>query len=203
MLPTLRTYISSQRGAMFGVDARIALAIFGALSIIAGAYTAMSMHTVRAQSLSQEMEGIAQAIEAIQYDTKEDLFNILLNPTDSNAFIALYDRDALADGRPKGRWLGPYITASSPIHPRYGFSAISKRGPNINQDCYAEEICYLWMTYDNVALNIVQELNKIFDGEQEQLGDATGRVQWKEGQNEAYAYLWFRASKAFSANMAY
>ncbi|MDD9912594.1 MAG: hypothetical protein OXQ96_06095 [Alphaproteobacteria bacterium] len=185
---------------MFGLDARIALGIFGALSIIAGAYTAMSLSSIYASSFSKELEETAKALEAIHYDLKQDLHSQLINNTDKQAFIALYDKMALEPGKARGRWLGPYIKATTPIHPRYGETRIVKRAGNVDQDCFPEEVCFLWLSYDNVKEDIAEQLNETFDGIHEQIPATHGRLQWREGYDDKTTILYFRASQTIGGS---
>lgn len=194
--------LRTQSGAMFGLDARISLGIFGALSIIAGAYTALNLSSIYAHSFSKELDETAKAIEAIHNDLEEDLHGALINNTDKNAFIALYDQEMIIEGRPRSRWLGPYIKTTTPIHDKFGEIRITKQGETVGQDCFPSAICYLWLVYDNVPLDVAEELNKTFDGTEE-LMDVKGRLQWQDGYDDSHVILWFRASRAMSGSGYY
>ncbi len=100
--------IRTQRGAMFGLDARIALAIFGGLSIITGAalFSAISQTTTTA--LVTELDNIGKGYTNYVLDTGVDT-------TD----IADLKSDAVAG------WQGPYISLQDATdHPKYGALAI-------------------------------------------------------------------------------
>ncbi|HAG52695.1 MAG TPA: hypothetical protein DCL21_02800 [Alphaproteobacteria bacterium] len=61
--------INSQKGAMFGLDARIALAIFGALSVISGAALYSAIQNAKAISLLTELQEVGKATESYYLDT--------------------------------------------------------------------------------------------------------------------------------------
>ena len=89
------------KGAMFGLDARIALAIFGALSVISGAALYSAIQQARVTSVITELNEIAKAYDAYILDTGQDL------PRDtSSVYFAqnLITNDTNAD-----KWNGPYI----------------------------------------------------------------------------------------------
>ena len=96
--------IHSQRGAMFGLDARIALAIFGGLSIITGAalFSALSQTTTTA--LITELDNIGKGYTNFVLDTGVDTTTIADLKTSSLA-----------------GWQGPYTSFDDPAdHPKYG-----------------------------------------------------------------------------------
>lgn len=100
--------IRTQRGAMFGLDARIALAIFGGLSIITGAalFSAISQTTTTA--LVTELDNIGKGYTNYVLDTGVD-----------TTAIADLKSDTVAG------WQGPYIALQDPAdHPKYGALAI-------------------------------------------------------------------------------
>ncbi len=196
----IQAIIHNQKGAMFGLDARIALAIFGALSLIAGSYTALTMADIYANSFSRELEETGRAIEAIHTDLKMDLHKSLKENTNTNAFVALYDKEVLQHGKARGRWLGPYIRTSSPVHPRYGEVRITKRASQTNQTCYPETTCYLWLSYSSLPKKVSEKLNNIFDGREELEPETTGRIQWADGYNDGTHVLWYRASQTLGGS---
>ncbi|MFZ2620880.1 MAG: hypothetical protein WAX89_08425 [Alphaproteobacteria bacterium] len=181
---------------MFGLDARISLAIFGVLAVVAGAYSVLTLSSTYAGSFSQELEETGKAIEAIHNDLETDVHSVLINSSDKNAFVALYDSEVIATGtRARTRWLGPYIKATSPVHPRFGETRITKMGKTIKTDCYSNDGCYLWLVYDNVAKDVAKEVNYTFDGGSEGLPELEGRLQWQDGVDMKKVVLWYRASR--------
>lgn len=62
-----------KKGAMFGLDARIALAIFGALSVISGAALFSAIQESKITSYVTEMKELAKAIESYMLDVGTDI----------------------------------------------------------------------------------------------------------------------------------
>jgi type II secretory pathway pseudopilin PulG len=92
---------SIKKGAMFGLDARIALAIFGALSVISGAALYSAIQDAKMTSMYTSLKEIEKAIEHFYLETgyKEfaniyDIHRLLENPSS----------DAVSG------WNGPYIS---------------------------------------------------------------------------------------------
>ena len=67
-----------KKGAMFGIDARIALAIFGAISVISGAALYLAIQQSKVTVLVTELEELSKAVKAYVLDIGQD---IPLNPT--------------------------------------------------------------------------------------------------------------------------
>jgi type II secretory pathway pseudopilin PulG len=91
-----------QKGAMFGLDARIALAIFGALSVISGAALYSAIQHAKVIQLNQEFLEIEKAIEAYIIDTGSNL------PIESSNA----DVDELFTST-NTSWKGPYLTGKA------------------------------------------------------------------------------------------
>lgn len=194
---------SNQRGALFGMDARISLAIFGAMAIVAGAYTANNIYATKAQGFSKELSEVTEAIEAIHNDLGEDLHSSLESVSDENAYVALYDNVRIKPGRLRGRWLGPYLQTATSTHKNFGEIRVTKAGEEAKKDCVAGHICYLWITYDNVPMGVLESLNKTFDGHDEVGAEAMGRVQWHDGYEDNRYVLWFRATRALKGTTSF
>ena len=62
-----------KHGAMFGLDARIALAIFGALSVISGAALYSAIQDAKVTAAVAELEEISKALIQFNLDTGQDL----------------------------------------------------------------------------------------------------------------------------------
>lgn len=191
--------LPNQRGAMFGLDARISLAIFAILSVVAGSYAVLSLNDINAKSLAQELRETGEAIEAIHNDLESDIYSHLMEESDSNAYISLYDKSVLEDGPARARWLGPYIKATSPTHAKFGEVSIQRRLKEHGGVCFAENECYLWLVYSKVPLKTAEHLNKIFDGNNEGIENASGIIQW-DTLTDSLVTLWYRASIALSGS---
>ena len=189
--------LNRQSGALFGLDARIAMAVFAVLTLVGGYTVVNNMDSSRAKSLSHELGEVGRAVEGIHNDLKTDIFKALDEPTDKNAFAALFDNMVVTErGNLRSKWLGPYISFTSTTHARYGEMAIQKHASNHTKDCNPDELCYLWLVYSNVKPNIITEVNEIMDGEKESNPDQSGRIQWTADRNAGI--LFYRVAKALS-----
>jgi hypothetical protein len=87
------------KGAMFGLDARIALVIFGALSVISGAALYNAIEESKITAFHQEYLEIAKAIDMYMLDTGQ---NIPFTSTSWADPDELFFSDA-------PNWKGPYL----------------------------------------------------------------------------------------------
>lgn len=190
----LSSLFTSQKGAMFGLDARIALGVMGILTGLGGLYGIQHIGSLKAKRFAQEMRDISTAVEAIHQDLKEDLHSSLGTETDQNAFKALFDSSMISNTSLQTRWLGPYTTFESDVHREHGNIRITKMQSDHVSACGSP--CYLWLTYAAVPTNWTDDLNEIFDGTSESTPSAEGRFQWdSNGENSK---TWFRISRALS-----
>jgi hypothetical protein len=97
-----------KKAAMFGLDARIALAIFGALSVISGAALYSAIQNSKVTSLYVSVQNVFKAYESLYLDTGSlDYYdNTYKNCFDSS--------DLLADNLKKG-WSGPYLNSGETL----------------------------------------------------------------------------------------
>ena len=93
-----------KKAAMFGLDARIALAIFGALSVISGAALYSAIKQAKITAWVTEMQEIAKAYEQYYLDTGSQL--------PAKDVTWLLAEDLVKDNSQTG-WNGPYLTYSA------------------------------------------------------------------------------------------
>tara|TARA_Y100001960_G_C14781327_1_gene886977 strand:+ start:6278 stop:6880 length:603 start_codon:yes stop_codon:yes gene_type:complete len=93
-----------QKAAMFGLDARIALAIFGALSVISGAALYSAIQESKLVATYTGFQELIKAQEALYLDN-----GTLQTSTDKTMFVPA---DLLADNNLAG-WAGPYIDGTA------------------------------------------------------------------------------------------
>jgi type II secretory pathway pseudopilin PulG len=98
-----------QQGAMFGLDARIALAIFGALSVISGAALYSAIQSAKVERVNQGFSEIYKATEAYYLDNFK---NLPQNP-DSGSFYGIYLSDLIENRELLSTWNGPYINGDA------------------------------------------------------------------------------------------
>ena len=90
----------SNKGAMFGLDARIALAIFGALSVISGAALYSAIQQAKATAYLTEMNEVIKAYESYYLDTGSQL------PAKDATWLKVRD---LIENNGVAGWNGPYL----------------------------------------------------------------------------------------------
>ncbi len=145
----------NQKGAMFGLDARVALAIFGGLSVIAGAAVFGTISETRVTALITEFDNVSKGYINYVFDTGVD--------------TATFD-DMLADpGSPVVNWSGPYLTMASndqAVYGNYSFAEglDSTSGTPSGTTCTALTICYVWLQLDNVPTAIARLVDESIDG---------------------------------------
>jgi type II secretory pathway pseudopilin PulG len=92
-----------KKGAMFGLDARIALAIFGALSVISGAALYSAIQSANAERWRQFFENVKKSTEAYSLDTYKKI------PIYSAANLQLDARQLASNNIGINNWNGPYL----------------------------------------------------------------------------------------------
>ena len=102
-----------KKGAMFGLDARIALAIFGSLSLISGAALYSAIETAKVTTLHTEIDNLEKGLDQFIYDTNKNI------PTSSssNKFNLTYLEN---NNDSDDNWKGPYFKIN-----RYGSDSVS------------------------------------------------------------------------------
>ena len=97
-----------KKGAMFGLDARIALAIFGALSVISGAALYSAIQGAKATAILTDMKEFGKAWEQYYLDTGEIVSKNSSDSTSINFYRAI-TKDFVEDPGVAG-WKGPYLS---------------------------------------------------------------------------------------------
>ena len=124
-----------KKGAMFGLDARIALAIFGALSVISGASLYSAIQSANTVKIITQLEEVKKAVEQFMLDTGSYLPEQASN---SNMMLAnnLYE-----NGNNLVGWNGPYI----------GFNAVGMNIyiSNFLYKAASHEMYYMFMRHSN------------------------------------------------------
>jgi hypothetical protein len=168
----------TKKGAMFGLDARIALAIFGALSVISGAALYSAIQEANTTAIITEINEVGKAYDSYVLDTGSEI--TLLN----GSYLRI---EKLISDTVKG-WSGPYLsyegTGSSHTleHPKYSSIYIahfkdlpwghetssdftSPDSPtNATNLCVSGEVCYLWSGINGVELDLAKAVSLKIDG---------------------------------------
>lgn len=185
-------FIRKQRGAMFGLDARLALAILAGLSIIAGSALVMTSSGAEGAALQREIEATKEAVISLQYDLKtpiEDAPSAAITP--QKTYQILVRRDLVAAAL-QPRWLGPYLVmqAWGSEYVKFGLREISVGTATVPATACASD-CYLWLSIENVPVTVAEALNDIVDGADEANPDTSGEILWADnsGENLTHARL--------------
>ncbi len=188
---------------MFGLDARIALAIFGALSVISGAALYSAIQDAKSTALLTEMNEIGKAWEQYYLDTGQDLPKNGFTGAD---FYILKIPNLVEDTGVSG-WKGPYLPYS-----KNGTSALlSKDNDNMfllhitdeenwggTTDwgagyCTTGKECFVWVRIDDFKTeDLAKGMDNRVDGGD---GDSKGKVRWVKVGSVYYYYLQYAAIK--------
>lgn len=180
----------NQRGAMFGLDARVAMGIMSAISVIAGAAIFMTISNVRAGGLAKEMQEMSVAVEGLHSDLNGNVRNFLTTATDTNAFQALWDNGVL-NATGQARWNGPYLRLNSNTHPTYGGAMTLERrlaADAPGSTCTTGLTCFYNIVVPGVPVDILTQLNNTVDGPNETTPRIEGLVQWSNTATTATLY---------------
>ena len=162
-----------KKGAMFGLDARIALAIFGALSVISGAALYSAIQDARVTAVLTEMDNIGKATTAYYLDTG------VYPSVDNGDTGTLLDIHQLVTSGPTG-WQGPYLgfeTAAADYlaHTVYGNISLHAMGAGTYADATADDnkctrgtapsaSCAVFVCFDDITADMSKALDIKADG---------------------------------------
>lgn len=165
-------FIRRQKGAMFGLDARIALSIFAGLSIIAGSAIVFTARDAQSKALLTDMSAIRDAVDNFQADTETSLHDAISTETNTNAFLALVDRSVL-EAAARRHWLGPYLNKiRTNQHPDYGTMSISEAGG------------YYWLHMNGISPELFESVDSALDSPDLTSPETTGVVRYDSGTGE-------------------
>lgn len=99
-----------KRAAMFGLDARIALAIFGALSVISGAALYSAIKTAKTEQWRQYFEEFIKSTEQYYLDNGKQ------TPIYLTSTYETYISDLAVNRENLSTWKGPYLSSTYAIN---------------------------------------------------------------------------------------
>jgi len=173
--------IKLNRGAMFGLDARIALAIFGALSVISGAALYSAIQNSQATAILTELREIGKAWEQYYLDTGDDI------TSDINANKVDLPTSYLIEDSSVAGWNGPYLSydkhnTQSLLHPAYDYvglraltgdvvwSATVAPWSHAPIQCTSSNQCSIWALIDYIPnASVVKAIDDIVDNDDDLL----------------------------------
>lgn len=143
-----------QLGAMFGLDARIALAIFGILSVVAGVAGLSVFSQANTTALVTELNNMKKAYTEFHLATGENTMR----------FLDLIDNTSEYAG-----WNGPYIDGLVSDRSRmYGIYSLTEGRqdvPGVPPVECTGGICATWLKLTKVKDSLAQEVDKALDAE--------------------------------------
>lgn len=165
-----------KKGAMFGLDARIALAIFGALSVISGAALYSAIQESKVTAAITEFSESIKALEAYYLDVGD----VLPNYASGTEF---FDATYLVDDNSLTGWKGPYlpfekttVTTYRLINPTLGelmyINALDSSSWGEGSDSWATyncpgggDNCYIWVLFLGPKdIGFIKSLDQKYDG---------------------------------------
>jgi hypothetical protein len=181
----------NKKAAMFGLDARIALAIFGALSVISGAALFSAIQDSKATAILNEMQEVGKAWEQLYLDTGKSLDRRSADTAIHDHYV-LKTMDFIEDPGTAG-WKGPYMQLKDVGHENTAafnddtYTALGFFNDVIGTDTWgtnttwcndASDKCFLWsfrwfMPDDDMAIAIDKKIDK---GD----GSAAGNFRWED-----------------------
>lgn len=173
-----KSHFFSQKGAMFGLDARIALGIFGVLSVVAGVTAINVMGSAGVTALVTEMNNIKKAYQEFHLATGDH----------TTRFLDLIDNQSDIMG-----WNGPYIDLMSDKSRTFGTYSFVEGRQDVNGvppvECSAGGgICAVWLKLTRVKDSVAAQVDESVDGEANANAGAV-RVEITPGDRDDLYYL--------------
>jgi hypothetical protein len=154
-----------QRGAMFGIDARLALVVFGLLAVIAGYVAFGRLEIARQAALVGELKGLELAAQNFSADMGTFYpfaLNKELGEDTATDLTALWDKSMVTPGL-QARWNGPYWNIESLNHRDYGRWGVVYAQANRAAECTETMHCHLWLSLTEVPALRWAEVNAFYD----------------------------------------
>ena len=187
---------------MFGLDARIALAVFGALSVISSASLYSAIQDSKLVSLLTEIKEVEKAFDTFYLDTDR----LLPYSQGSAPFVTFYDTALFTNSGNIAGWEGPYLPT---MEHKYGSQGAVSRfrlfaykadapGASLNSATAAcvENNCNLWINVDFVdSLSFLEDFDEKYDDG----SGFTGNIRY--GSASAIRnYMYFKSSPVRNPN---
>lgn len=151
--------ITIKKAAMFGIDARVALAIFAILAIVISANIYKITMNVNIDKILTEASAIGKSVESYQKSMNKSIFDTV-NPALSSddkekaAFTALYKNENLQAAF-TAKWDGPYLNVKyqNSIEPFTGKNyRLARLSESTSTTCNntASNPCYVFLKFKNL-----------------------------------------------------
>jgi Tfp pilus assembly protein PilE len=174
MKEILMNFTNTKKAAMFGLDARIALAIFGALSVISGAALYSAIKEAKITAIITQLNEVSKAVESYYIDTGE-----YLEVESSSTFRFKLSQLFINDNN-VSNWNGPYLSIEQSTNNtnalKYSlgydgevvfaesgtWDSTSTAGDNTI--CDTGDKCSVWIGLLNIDTKLADEIDKKIDG---------------------------------------
>jgi type II secretory pathway pseudopilin PulG len=180
-----------KKGAMFGLDARIALAIFGALSVISGAALYSAIQQAKVVAVVSMMNEFAKAYEQYALDTGLGM------PAESTHAVDVSAQELVDNTVGATNWNGPYLpypkilsrsleVNTNTVHYAYYLRAgiedwDATTGDATTKPCDGTRTCYAWVSFrldDSDDKSMLKGLDEYIDNSD---GFNTGKLRYTVG----------------------
>ena len=186
------------KGAMFGLDARIALAIFGALSVISGAALYSAIQDSKETALFNQMTEVLKAYESYYIDTGS-----LLPITSASTYDG---EELLTNAANISNWQGPYLSLEwndsvGKFESSSGYQIelttfesdnwglASPIDPDIR--CDSGDDCSVWVSAHQLPISMAESIDSNFDDGV----DSTGIIRRFPGTT-GKQHIWLKSFKS-------
>jgi hypothetical protein len=154
--------LQSQTGAMFGLDARLAMVIFAALSVVVGFIGFSRIDTAREARLIREINAMDDALRAYQADMGTFFSFTLKNADGLTDLEALWNKEKVKLGF-QPHWNGPYLHEETRNHKIYGTWSTFYAPANREDLCTGQSNCYVWIRLTNIPAEVWASVNQVVD----------------------------------------
>ena len=184
-------FFKKQRGAMFGLDARIALSIFAGLSVVTGVSMIQILKDSRTDKILLIHDKVSDAFDLMQEDLEASPIDVLAG-TGTNyrdLYEALDDATEIAASH-RSKWRGPYLRDNSGIRDQESgymlrirpMSETSTGVVNCTATDQANGTCFYFLSFGDTTIPVPQKIkddvNEVLDGTGEALPASEGTVRW-------------------------
>ncbi|MFZ2620881.1 MAG: hypothetical protein WAX89_08430, partial [Alphaproteobacteria bacterium] len=151
-----------QRGAMFGMDARIALMIFGLMAVVTGYAGYSRISSAREAKLAREVQAIDQALTQYQSDMGTFFPFTITDSDGATDMEALWDKTRIKAGFATN-WNGPYTHIESRKHSGFGTWGLVYGQADRTDFCTLDTACYVWIRLTDVPASQWEAVNRVVD----------------------------------------
>tara|TARA_Y100001960_G_scaffold33272_1_gene29659 strand:+ start:729 stop:1307 length:579 start_codon:yes stop_codon:yes gene_type:complete len=157
------------KGAMFGVDARVALAVFALLSVLVGASLINFFRVANLQKVIAETKSVAEAVDSFHKDIHVSIFDTLGALTgDAKEIAAFKALTTKADisATYKDRWDGPYLRMKTTNQTEYFLDEqyrLVSLASDLNTTCNDTKAnpCYVFLKFNDMSDSICNDFDDI------------------------------------------